>query len=284
MGDARVGTVRPEPRVIRAAGRWPGLGLRELWRFHELLYFLAWRELKVRYKQTLLGVAWAALQPIAYMLVFTLLFSKVFKIFVVGPYQLLALSGSVIWLFFANSVTIASGSLVSNAALLTKVYFPRLLAPLAPILAALVDLAIAFLVLLAVMAAYGTFPDPVRVWTVVPFVLLAMGTAAGVGAWLSALNVKYRDIRFVVPLLLQLWMFVSAVFYSFLSLDLDEPVRTIFWLNPMAGAVEGFRWALLGGIRPTGGDVLLSSLTGLVLLVSGVLYFRRAERTFADIV
>jgi lipopolysaccharide transport system permease protein len=277
--------LRPEPRIVRPPPPWPTLGLSELWRFHELLYFLALRELKVRYKQTLLGIAWAALQPVAYMVVFTVLFSKVFKIFTVGPYPLLALSGSVIWLFFANSVTIAAGSLVGNPALLTKVYFPRLLAPLAPILAALVDFAIAFLVLLGVMAAYyGTYPGPTRAWTVVPFVLLAMGTAVGVGAWLAALNVQYRDVRFVVPFLLQLWMFVSAVFYSFQSLDLEEPLATIFWLNPMAGAVEGFRWALLGGIRPTGADFAISSLAGLILLVSGVLYFRRTERVFADIV
>ena len=275
---------RPEPRLIRPPSPWPTLGLRELWHFRDLLYFLAWRELKVRYKQTVFGIAWAALQPVAYMVVFTLLFSKVFKIFVVGPYPLLALSGSVIWLFFANSVTIATGSLVGNSALLTKVYFPRVLAPLAPILAALVDLAVALLVLLSVMAAYGTYPEPSRAWTVVPFVLLAMGTAFGVGAWLSALNVKYRDVRFVVPLLLQLWMFVSAVFYSFQSLGLEEPLRTLFWLNPMAGAVEGFRWALLGGIRPTGEQVALSSLVGLVLLAGGVLSFRRMERVFADIV
>lgn len=275
---------RPEPHLIRPPSPWPTLGVRELWHFRDLLYFLALRELKVRYKQTLFGIAWAALQPVAYMVVFTLLFAKVFKIYTVGPYPLLALSGAVIWLFFANSVTIASGSLVGNAALLTKVYFPRLLAPLAPILAALVDLAIAFLVLLGVMAAYyGTYPGH-RLWTAVPFVLLAMGTAFGVGAWLSALNVKYRDVRFVVPFLLQLWMFVSAVFYSFQSLGLDEPLATIFWLNPMAGAVEGFRWALLGGIRPTGGDIAISTLAGLVLLVSGVLYFRRTERVFADIV
>lgn len=275
---------RPEPRLVRPPSPWPTLGLRELWRFRDLLYFLAWRELKVRYKQTVFGVAWAALQPVAYMIVFTILFAKVFKIHTVGPYPLLALSGSVIWLFFANSVTIASGSLVGNAALLTKVYFPRLLAPLAPILAALLDLVIAFFVLLGVMAAYyGTYPGH-RLWTAVPFVLLAMGTAFGVGAWLSALNVKYRDVRFVVPFLLQLWMFVSAVFYSFQSLGLDEPLATIFWLNPMAGAVEGFRWALLGGIRPTGGDIAISTLAGLVLLASGVLYFRRMERVFADIV
>jgi len=275
---------RPEPRVIRPPSPGPTLGLRELWHFRDLLYFLALRELKVRYKQTIFGIAWAALQPVGYMVVFTLLFSKVFKIHTVGPYPLLALSGAVIWLFFANSVTIASGSLVGNAALLTKVYFPRLLVPFAPILAALVDLAIAFLVLLGVMAAYyGTYPGH-RLWTAVPFVLLAMGTAFGVGAWLSALNVKYRDVRFVVPFLLQLWMFVSAVFYSFQSLGLDEPLATIFWLNPMAGAVEGFRWALLGGIRPTGGDIALSTLMGLILLVSGVLSFRRMERVFADIV
>jgi lipopolysaccharide transport system permease protein len=275
---------RPEPRLVRPPSPWPTLGLHELWRFHELLFFLAWRELKVRYKQTLLGVAWAALQPLAYMVVFTLLFSKVFKIFVVGPYPLLALSGSVIWLFFANSVTIAAGSLVGNAALLTKVYFPRLLSPLAPILAALVDLAVAFVVLLGVMAAYGTYPAPSRVWTIVPFVLLAMGTAFGVGAWLSALNVKYRDVRFVVPLLLQLWMFVSAVFYSFQSLGLEEPLETIFWLNPMAGAVEGFRWALLGGIRPSFEEFAISSGAGLAVLTFGLLYFRRKERQFADIV
>lgn len=275
---------RPEPRILRPPSPWPTLGVRELWRFRDLLYFLSWRELKVRYKQTFFGIAWAALQPLAYMVVFTLLFSKVFKIFVVGPYPLLALSGSVIWLFFANSVAIAAGTLVGNSALLTKVYFPRLLAPLAPILAALVDLGIAFVVLLGVMAAYDTYPAPERVWTAVPFTLLAMGTAFGVGAWLSALNVKYRDVRFVVPLLLQLWMFVSAVFYSFQSLDLEEPLRTLFWINPLAGAVEGFRWALLGGIRPTGEEVAISTIAGLVMLVAGVLYFRRTERVFADII
>jgi lipopolysaccharide transport system permease protein len=279
-----LGIPRTEPHVIRPASRWPTLGARELWRFRELLYFLAWRELKVRYKQTLFGVAWAILQPVLYMVVFTLLFAKVFKIYSVGPYPLLALSGSVIWLAFANSVTIASGSLVGNATLLTKVYFPRLLAPLAPIVAALVDFALAFVVLLGVMAAYGYFPAAHRVWTVVPFVMLAMGTAIGVGAWLAALNVKYRDVRFVVPFLLQAWMFISAVFYSFASLGLEEPLRTIFWLNPMAGAVEGFRWALLGGIRPTFEDFLISGCVGLVLFAVGLLYFRRMERTFADIV
>jgi lipopolysaccharide transport system permease protein len=270
--------------VISPPSRWPTLGLRELWRSRELLYFLTWREVKVSYKQTLFGIAWAVLQPLLYMVLFTLLFANVFKIYTVGPYALLALSGSVIWLFFANSVTIAAGSLVANAGLLTKVYFPRLLAPLAPVLAALLDLAFALLLLLSVMAAYGAYPAPHRVWTAVPFVLLAMGTATGLGAWLAALNVKYRDVRFVVPFLIQSWMFVSAVFYSFQSLDLEEPLRTLFWLNPMAGAVEGFRWALLGGIRPAFDEFAISALVGLAMLVTGVLYFRRMERVFADIV
>jgi lipopolysaccharide transport system permease protein len=281
---ASVAVDRAEPRVIRPPSRWPGIGFRELWRYRELLYFFAWRELKVRYKQTFLGVAWAVLQPVLFMIVFTVLFGRILKIFAVGPYPLIALSGAVIWLFFANSVTIASGTLVGNAPLLTKVYFPRLLAPLAPVIAALVDLALGFAVLLAVMAGYGEFPAPHRVWTVIPFVLLAMGTAAGVGAWLSAVNVKYRDVRFVVPFLLQAWMFISAVFYSFLTLGLEGWKATVFWLNPMAGAVEGFRWALLGGVRPVATQFVLSGCVGLALLVGGVVYFRRMERQFADIV
>jgi lipopolysaccharide transport system permease protein len=280
--EAATSTVAPgvEPHVIKPAPRRPRLGLREVWRNRELLYFFAWRELKVRYKQTLLGVVWAVVQPLMYMVVFTLFFGRYLDVYSPGPYALLALSGSVLWLYFANSVTLAAGSLVGNASLLTKVYFPRLLAPLAPILAALV----ATLVLVAVMAGYGEFPALHRVWTAIPFVLLAAGTAAGVGAWLAALNVKYRDIRFVVPFILQLWLFASAVFISFDGLNLPEPWATLFWLNPMAGAVEGFRWAMLGGVRPELSHIVLASVSGLVLLVSGLIYFKRMERVFADIV
>jgi lipopolysaccharide transport system permease protein len=281
---ATVTSARPEPRVIKPAPRRPTLGLRELWRSHELLYFFAWRELKVRYKQTLLGITWAVLQPLLYMVVFTLFFSKFVQLYSVGPYPLLALSGSVIWLFFANSVTLASGSLVGNAALLTRVYFPRLLAPLAPVCAALVDLALSTTVLILVMAAYGDLPSLSRAWTAIPFVMLGMGTAFGVGAWLAALNVKYRDVRFVVPFLLQLWLFASAVFYSYDGLSLDEPWATLFWINPMAGVVEGFRWAMLGGVHPDAVHVAISTVSGLVILVLGVLYCRRMERVFADIV
>jgi lipopolysaccharide transport system permease protein len=282
--EAATSLTPAEPHVIRPAARRPSLGLRELWRHRELLYFFAWRELKVRYKQTFLGVVWAVLQPLMYMVVFTLFFGRFLDVYSVGPYQLLALSGSVIWLFFANSVTLAAGSLVGNASLLTKVYFPRLLAPLAPVFAALVDLVLATAVLLVVMAGYGVFPSPQRAWTAIPFVGLAMISAAGVGTWLAALNVKYRDIRFVVPFLLQLWLFASAVFISFEGLNLEQPWETLFWLNPMAGAVEGFRWAMLGGIRPELAHVALSTVSGLALFAAGLLYFKRMERVFADIV
>jgi lipopolysaccharide transport system permease protein len=270
--------------LIRPATRWVDLGLRELWRSRELLYFLTVRDLKVRYKQTILGIVWAVLQPVMYMVVFTLFFSRVTTLYTPGQdYAPLTLTGSVIWLFFANSVTLASGSLVGSSALITKVYFPRLLQAASPAVAALVDLALSCVVMLAIMAGYGYIPGA-RVLVVFPFLLLAMATAIGIGAWLAALNVKYRDVRFVVPFLLQLWMFASAVFYSATALELHEPWDTIFWANPMAGVVEGWRWGLLGGVRPAYEDVALSTIGGLVVLVAGVVYFRRKEREFADIV
>lgn len=278
-----VAGARPEPLVIRPSGRWTGLGLRELWRYRELLGFLAWRDLKVRYKQTFLGIIWAVLQPVLYMIVFTLFFGKLANLYDEGkPYALLALAGSVIWLFFANSVNLAASSLVGNASLITKVYFPRLLAAVAPVIAGLVDLLLSFGVLLAVMAGYGLYPGFPRVLVLVPFLLLAMGTAIGIGSWLAALNVKYRDVRYVVPFLLQLWLFASPVVYS--SQLVDQPWRTVYALNPMAGVVEGFRWATLGGVAPSYGRVALSTLGGVLLLIGGLLYFRRTERNFADIV
>jgi lipopolysaccharide transport system permease protein len=273
---------RTAPRVVRPPNGL-SIGLRELWRYRELLLFFAWRDLKVRYKQTFLGVTWAVLQPVMYMVVFTLFFGRVAGLYSEGkPYALLALSGSVIWLFFANAVTLSSNSLVGNASLITKVYFPRLAAAIAPVLAGLVDLLLSFGVLLAVMAGYGIFPGFPRALVVLPFLLLAMGTAIGVGAWLAALNVKYRDVRYVVPFLLQLWLFASPVVYS--TQLLDDTLREVYYLNPMAGVVDGFRWALLGGIPPSYGGVALSTLGGVVLLAAGVLYFRRMERNFADIV
>jgi lipopolysaccharide transport system permease protein len=275
---------RPEPLVIRPSSRWPSFGLRELWRYRELLYFLALRDLKVRYKQTLLGVAWAVVQPILYMIVFTLFFAKVAKLYTPGQaYAPLTLTGSVIWLFFANSVSLASNSLVGSAALITKVYFPRLLAAASPVIAALVDLLLATAVTLGIIAAYGYYPTW-RMVMALPFVGLALTAAIGTGAWLAALNVKYRDVRYVVPFLLQLWMFASAVFYSFTALGVHGPWKSIFWLNPMAGAVEGFRWSLLAGVRPSVVNVLFSAAGALTLLIVGVVHFRRTERFFADIV
>lgn len=274
---------RGQPVVIRPPKRWVGFGLRELWRYHELLFFLAWRDLKVRYKQTLLGVSWAIVQPIMYMVVFTLFFGRVAHLYTPKlPYALVTLSGAVIWLFFANAVQLAANSLVGNASLITKVYFPRLLGVFAPIIAGLVDLVLAFGVLLAVMAGYGYYPDPKRVWVVLPLVLLVVGVAVGVGAFLAAVNVKYRDVRYVVPFVLQLWLFASPVAYV---TDLVQGGwRTLYYVNPMAGAVDGFRWALLGGVPPTAGRLLLSAASATLLMISGVVYFRRKEREFADIV
>jgi lipopolysaccharide transport system permease protein len=270
--------------VIRPSTRWVEIGFSELWRSRELLYFLTVRDLKVRYKQTFLGIVWAVLQPVLYMVVFTLFFSQVTTLYTAGQeYAPLALTGSVIWLFFSNSVTLSAGSLVGSSALITKVYFPRLLQAASPVIAALVDLALSSIVMLGIMAAYGYYPG-VRVLVVFPFLALAIATAIGVGAWLAALNVKYRDVRFVIPFLLQLWMFASAVFYSSTALDFDEPWGTLFWANPMAGVVEGWRWGLLGGVHPAFGDVALSAIGGLVVFVVGVVYFRRKEREFADIV
>jgi lipopolysaccharide transport system permease protein len=283
-GAASVGSTRPQPVVIRPPKRWVGFGLRELWRFRELLVFLAWRDLKVRYKQTLLGVVWAVLQPLLYTFVATLIFKRLLGVYSDGPYELLALSGFVFWLPFANAVTLASNSLVGNASLVTKIYFPRLLAPLGTIAACIVDLALSTGLLLVVMAVYGYFPAPERVWVAIPAVLVAAATAVGVGSWLAALNVKYRDIRFVVPFVLQLWLFASSVFITFQALNLDEPWATIYWLNPMAGAVEAFRWSMLGGIRPSVTDLAISGCMSLVIFVVGVIFFRRKEREFADIV
>jgi lipopolysaccharide transport system permease protein len=281
-----VAVVSPSPdlTVIRPRTRWVDLGLRELWKARELLYFLTVRDLKVRYKQTFLGIVWAVLQPIMYMVVFTLFFGRLAGLYSPGQkYALLTLTGSVIWLFFANSVTMSSNSLVGSSNLITKVYFPRLLSAASPVIAGLVDLAISSLVMLGIMAAYGEFPT----WriVVIPLVLLlAIATAIGVGSWLAALNVKYRDVRFVIPFLLQLWMFASAVFYVFEALHLKEPWHTIFWVNPMATVVEVWRWSLLGGPHPTYPQVALGALGGLVAFTGGVVYFRRKEREFADIV
>jgi lipopolysaccharide transport system permease protein len=267
---------------IRPSRGWVALGLRELWEYRELLWFLVWRDVKVRYKQTVLGAGWAILQPVATMVVFSLFFGRLAEMPSDGlPYPIFSFAGLVPWTFFSQGLSQSANSLVGSHNLITKVYFPRLAIPISTVLAGLVDFALAFLVLLAMMLAYGIVPGP-EVLALAPLLLLALVTALGAGLWLSALNVQFRDVRYIVPFLTQLWLFLTPIAYP--SSLLGEPWRTVYGLNPMAGVVEGFRWALLGTGEPPGALLAASVLAALALLASGALYFRRTERTFADVI
>jgi lipopolysaccharide transport system permease protein len=266
---------------IQASRGWVALRLRELWEYRELLYFLTWRDIKVRYKQTALGVAWAIIQPLFTMLVFSFIRSLA-KIPSDGiPYPVFCYAALVPWTFFSNGLTNSSNSLVGSSNLLSKVYFPRLMIPLATVFSGVVDLLLAFVLLLAMMLYYGVTPTWQIVWLPC-FLLLALITSLGVGLWLSALNVKYRDVRYIVPFIAQFWMLATPIAYP--SSLLKEPMRTIYGLNPMAGVVEGFRWALLGSKITVGPLLIVSSLMAVLILVGGAFYFRRMEKTFADIV
>ena len=275
-------STRPQTLRIEPTRGWVALRLHEVIAYRELLYFLVWRDLKVRYKQTILGVAWAVLQPLLTMLVFTLFFGRLARVPSDGvPYSLFAYTGLVQWTFFASGLTMASNSLDGSANLITKVYFPRLTIPLATVLAAVVDLALAFPLLFGLMWWHGVAPTAQVIW--LPFfIALAFVTALGVGLWLSALNVHFRDVRHVVPFLTQLWMFATPIAYP--SSLLPEQWRTLYALNPMVGVVEGFRWALLGANTQPGPMIAVSALAAVTLLVSGAFFFRRMERTFADVV
>ncbi|HYF64145.1 MAG TPA: ABC transporter permease [Herpetosiphonaceae bacterium] len=271
----------PTIRIEPAAG-WASLQLGELWAYRELLYFLTWRDIKVRYKQTVLGAAWAIIQPFFTMIVFSIFFGGLAKIASDGlPYPIFSYAALVPWTFFATSLNQASNSLVGSANLIKKVYFPRLAVPIATVAAGLVDFALAFAVLLAMMLWYGIAPT-INVVFLPLFVLLAVATALGTGLWLSALNVQFRDIRYIIPFLTQFWMFATPVVYP--SSLLPEPWRTLYGINPMVGVVEGFRWALLGVGRAPGAILAVSALAALALLGSGALYFRRMEKNFADVV
>ena len=271
----------PVTRIAPTRG-WVNLHLRELWDHRELLYFLTWRDVKVRYKQTILGAGWAVLQPLISMVIFTLVFGKLAKMPSDGiPYPIFTYSALVQWLFFASATGRASDSLVGNAALVKKVYFPRLVLPLARVLACFADYIPAFFVLILMMAHYRFAPSWGIVW--VPFfVALATAAAAGTGLWLSALNVRFRDIGYVTPFLIQIWFFATPVVYP--SSLLPARWRFLYGLNPMAGSIEGFRWALLGTGHISVTSIALSCLIALVLLLSGAVYFRRMERHFADII
>jgi len=267
---------------IEPSRGWVSLKLAELWEYRELLYFLTWRDIKVRYKQTALGVAWAIIQPLFTMLVFYFSFSKLAKIPSDGlPYPLFCYAALVPWSFFANGLTQSSNSLVGSANLITKVYFPRLAIPLATVFSGVVDFALAFALLAGMMVWLGVSLS-LKIFLFPLFILLAFITALGVGLWLSALNVEYRDVRYVVPFITQFWMLATPIAYP--SSLLSEPWRTIYGLNPMTGVVEGFRWSLLGTNTSPGPMLIVSSLASLAILISGAFYFKRMERTFADIV
>jgi len=281
--DTAVVPERPElPRVrIERTRGWVSLKLKELYEYRELLFFFTWRDIKVRYKQTALGAAWAIIQPVFTMLVFSLFFGRLGRIPSDGvPYPIFAFAALVPWMFFAHGLTHASNSLVESANLIRKIYFPRLAIPISTILGGVIDFCIAFCVLLVMMAFYRIAPTWNILWRPL-LLLLALSTALGVGLWISALNVQFRDFRYVVPFLAQFWMFATPVAYS--STLLPEPWRTIYGINPMAGVVTGFRWALLG-TAPPGPILAASAVASLVILVSGAYYFRRMEKTFADVV
>ncbi len=271
------------PRIrLQPSQGWRTLNLMDLWRYRELLYFLSWRDIKIRYKQTLLGVLWAIIQPLLTMLVFSLFFGKLGKMPSDGiPYPIFVFAALVPWTFFANGLTQSSNSLVLSANLLKKVYFPRLIVPISSVLSGVVDVAFAFMVLMAMMLIYGIVPTVNIVWLPL-LLLLAFVTALGVGLWLSAVNVQFRDVRYTIPFLTQFWLFATPIAYP--SSLLSEPWRTVYGLNPMVGVIEGFRWALLGAPTGPGPIIMVSAGVAGALVCSGLYYFRRLERTFADIV
>jgi lipopolysaccharide transport system permease protein len=273
----------PLVRITAPRGAWASLRLRELWEFRGLLYFFIWRDIKVRYKQTILGGLWAVIQPLFTMLVFTVFFHRLGGVPSDDlPYPVFSFAGLVPWQFFQTGVTHGSESVVTNARLVTKVYFPRIAIPTSAVVAGIVDLAIAMGVLLIIMAYYGIAPS-LHALLLPLFLILAIVTALGVSLWLAGLNAKYRDVRYTTTFLLQAWLFLTPVAYP--TSLLEEPwQRTLYALNPMVGVVEGFRWSLLGTETSTGGMIFVSSAVSLAVLISGAFYFRRLERTFADVV
>jgi lipopolysaccharide transport system permease protein len=272
--------------VIEPTRGWVSLRLGDVWEYRELLYFLVWRDLKVRYKQTALGVAWIVIQPVVTMVVYSALFGALLGVPSGGvPYPVFTYAALLPWNYFSSSLSKSSTGLVNSAHLISKVYFPRLIIPISGVLSGLADFGIAFLVFVGLMVYYGVSLTP-RILLLPFFLLLAMGTALSFGMWLSALNVRYRDVSYLVPFLLQVWMFVTPVIYG--STLLPERFRFLLSLNPMTGVVEGFRWALLGSqladTRPPGGHLAVSVLITFLVLATGVIYFRRTERTLVDIV
>ena len=267
---------------IEASKGWVPLKIGELWEYRELIYFLIWGNVKIRYKQTVLGAAWAIIQPFMTMVVFSLFFGKLAKVPSDNlPYPIFSFTALVPWTFFSNSLRLASNSLIGSAHLITKVYFPRLAIPIATVLSGVVDFGITFAMLMAMMLYYGITPHERVLWLPL-FFLLAFVTSLGTSLWLSAMSVEYRDVQHIMPFVLQFWLFATPIAYS--SSMLAEPWRTLYGLNPMVGVVEGFRWALLGTQVAHGRMIMISAAASLLTLITGAFYFRRMERTFADMV
>lgn len=268
---------------IQPSRGWTGVNFRELWRYRELIYFLVWRDVIVRYKQTLLGAAWAILKPLFSMVIFYIIFGQLAKVPTDNaPGPVFYFAGLLPWVLFQDGVSKAAGSLVAGSHLITKVYFPRLVVPLSAVLGGIVDFALAFIVLLGLMFGFGVKLSS-GIWALPFFVLLALVAALAVGLWLSAMHVAYRDIGYVTPFMIQAWMYASPVPYS-ATLIPEGPWRIIYGINPMAGVIQGFRWAILGVGAPPPAMLLTSMAATLILLVTGAMYFRRMERSFADIV
>jgi len=267
---------------IQPSKGWSALNLGDLWLYRELILFMTWRDLKVRYKQTLLGVGWAVIQPFLTMVVFSIFFGNLAKVPSDDvPYPIFSYTALIPWTLFSKALQDASRSLVASRHMITKIYFPRMILPLASILAGVVDFLISFIVLVGMMLFYGITPTH-NIWILPIFLILALVTAAGVGLWLSALNVIYRDVGYILPFLTQFWMFLTPIAYP--TSLVPGKWQSLYAINPMTGVVDGFRWALLGTGEPPGMMTLISSLVAMILLISGMFYFRRTERLFADMV
>lgn len=271
------------PRIrVQPSKGWIGMNLDEIWKYRELLYFLVWRDVKVRYKQTVMGALWAIIQPFLTMIVFSLFFGRLAKMPSDGiPYPIFAYSALVPWTFFANALSQASNSLVTNADMIKKIYFPRLIMPTASVLAGVVDFVLAFIVLVG-MILYYQYPLNINVVLLPFFLMIAFITSLGVGLWLSAMNVQFRDVRYTIPFIIQVWLFATPIAYP--SSLLPEFWQPFYGINPMVGVVEGFRWALLGtdvALKPM---IIVSFVGAMLLLISGAYYFRRMEKSFADVV
>lgn len=278
----RVDTAKAPVTVIRPPRGWIPVNLRELWAYRELLYFFTWRDIKVRYKQTIFGFAWAVIQPLFMMIIFSLFFGTLAKVPSENiPYPLFSYAGVLPWTLFSEGLTRSSNSLVQDANLLQKVYFPRMLMPLSGILSPVVDFAIAFVVLIALMLYFSHYPA-ITMLGIIPFLILELMLALGIGLWLSAINVEYRDVRYAIPFLIQLGLFASPIVYPVTFVP--ERFQAVYGLlNPMAGIIEGFRWAILG-TKPPSYLLIASVAIIIVILISGAFYFRRREKAFADVV